>query len=257
MEILTNIPNELLILKNPPKRLYFRGNLELLKLPKIAIVGSRKITFYTKNLIAQLSSKLKNSGICVVSGGAIGCDIIAHQAAYPQTIGVFANGLNQIYPKTNAKLISQIYENSLALSEYKPDFMPYRATFLERNRIVVALSKAIVIAQAGLNSGSFASANIALKLGIPIFVLPQRLDESPGTNLLLSQNRANLIYDFDDFCAKFSPNFSNLPSQNDEILNFIAKNNSLDECVAKFGSKIYEYELLGKVRIDGIYVSVT
>lgn len=256
INILPNTPKSLLRLKNPPKRLYFRGNLALLELPKISVVGSRKMSFYTKNLILNLCEKLKNSGICVVSGGAIGCDICAHYGAYPKTIGVFANGLNQIYPKANAKLISEIYENSLALSEYESDFMPYRASFLERNRIIVALSQALVIAQSDLNSGSLSSANIASKLGIPIFVLPQRLQDSLGTNMLLAQNKANLIYDFDELCAKFGGKNTKLISKNDEILSFIEKNSSLDECVAKFGNKIYEYELLGKIRINGIYVSV-
>lgn len=100
MDILDKIPQDLLRLKNPPKTLYYKGNTDLLQMPKIAVVGSlRKISFYTKNLISILCLNLKKYGICVVSGGAIGYDITAH-SRFSNTIAVFANGLNIIYPKT-------------------------------------------------------------------------------------------------------------------------------------------------------------
>ncbi|WP_033916801.1 DNA-processing protein DprA [Campylobacter sputorum] len=255
MAILDKIPQDLLRLKNPPKMLYYKGNTDLLQMPKIAVVGSRKISFYTKNLISNLCLSLKKYGICVVSGGAIGCDITAHKAAFPNTIAVFANGLNIIYPKTNSNLINQMYESSLVLSEYEPDEPPFKHRFLQRNRIVVGLCEAIVIAQADLNSGSLSSAKIAKNLGIPIFAFPQRIDESKGTNLLLKQKDATLLDDFDELGKKFGSNLQeNL--QKDEVLDFIKNNSNLTECLNKFGSKIYEYELLGKISINGFSVSV-
>lgn len=255
MDTITKIPTPLLRLKNPPKKLHYTGNLDLLNMPKIAVVGSRKISYYTKTLISNLCTKLKNYGICVVSGGAIGCDIQAHKAAFPNTVAIFANGLNIIYPKTNANLINEIYNNSLALSEYELNQPPLRHRFLERNRIVVGLCEALVIAQADLNSGSMSSARIAKNLNIPIFVFPQRIDESKGTNLLLKHQDAILLDDFDEFALKFGNKIKEV-SQNDEILNFIKNNSNLQDCLNKFGNKIYEYELLGKIIINGFKISI-
>ncbi|WP_171823037.1 DNA-processing protein DprA, partial [Campylobacter jejuni] len=79
-------------LKKPPKKLHYKGNLSLLKQDKIAIIGSRRMSVYTKNCVFSLASMLKNAHLCVVSGGALGVDITASVAAMPNTIGIFANG---------------------------------------------------------------------------------------------------------------------------------------------------------------------
>lgn len=255
MEILNSIPPALLRLKNPPKKLYFKGDKSLLDMPKIAVVGSRKISQYSKNLITTLCSTLKNYRICVVSGGAIGCDITAHKASLPYTIAVFANGLNIIYPKANANILREIQKNALILSEYEENEPPLRYRFLERNRIVVGLCDAIVIAQADINSGSMSSAKIAKDLKIPIYVFPQRIDESSGTNSLLKSGDAMLLDNFDELGIKFG-NKSLINYQKDEILNFIKTNSNLQDCLNKFGNKIYEYELLGKIDINGFNVSI-
>lgn len=245
--IITDEITPLKRLKNSPKNLHYRGNLELLRMKKVSIVGSRKVTIYTKNLIISLASALKKRGICVVSGGAIGCDIAAHIGAYPQTIAVFASGLDTIYPKSNEKIIRQIYENSLALSEYEDGVLPRGHQFLERNRIVVALSEALVIAQADIQSGSMQSARIAGELGIPIYVIPQRISESRGTNLLLRQNKAKIIDDIDIFADKFGQCDQDFA---DEFLNYIKQNPNLDGAIERFGDLVYEYELDGKIQIS-------
>ena len=258
MENLLNLNeiSEFAKLKKPPKKLFYRGNLELLNKRKISVVGSRKMSFYTKNLILNLTREITKTGeFCVISGAALGCDIAAHEGAFPNTIAVFGNGLEQIYPKENENTIRKIYENALALSEYEDDFMPTKWSFLERNRLVVTLGEALIVAQADLKSGSLQSARIANELGIPVFVFPQKINESRGTNLLLGQNRANLIYDIDEFCAKFlGQNSQNSSSQNDELLNFILRNDDLNAVLAKFGDKVYEYELDGKIEIFGTKV---
>lgn len=253
MDFITNLPLQLNRLKNPVKKLYYKGNLELLNFPKIAVVGSRKCIPYTKNLILNLTSTLKKYRICTISGAAIGTDIYAHQGAFPHTIAVFGNGLNEIYPPSNAKIIKEIYKNSLALSEYEPNLKAAPWTFLNRNRIVVGLCEAVVIAQADLKSGSMASARFALDMNIPLFVLPQRLEDSYGTNTLLYKKQASIIVDFDEFAMKFASNFAN-EIKHDEIIEFIKQNSNFDDCYTKFGDILYEYELDGKIAIDGIYI---
>lgn len=246
-------PASLSELKKIPRRLYFKGNLELLNRPKVAIIGSRKCLSYTQNAVLSLASTLKNHGVCVVSGAAIGCDIYAHSGAFPSTIAVFGNGLERIYPAQNAKMIEKIYRDGLALSEYEPEFRPTSWSFLERNRIIIALSDAVVVAQADLNSGSASSARLAISMKKPLFTLPQRLDESRATNELIKSGAAKLITDFAEFAREFG---SPTQEQGDELLEFVRGCADFDKCYAKFGDLLYEYELDCKIAIDGVFVRV-
>lgn len=254
MKILETLPNELLNLDEPVKKLYYKGDLSLLKRKKVAIIGSRKMSVYTKNCVLELASLLKQAGVCVVSGGALGVDINAHIGAMPCTIGVFANGLHQIYPKNNEKIIKQIYTQGLALSENEPEYMPHGYDFLLRNRLIIALCEHIIITQADFKSGSLQSANLAVKLGKKVSVLPQRKGESDGTNSLLEQGKVGLINDFKAFAAGFGALFETDELSNDELLNFCKNGANLNEALAKFGDKIYEYELDGKLDIQGVLV---
>ncbi|MBR8462003.1 DNA-processing protein DprA [Campylobacter sp. faydin G-105] len=255
MKILDKIPNVVKRLKNPPKILYYEGNLELLSRKKVAVVGSRKASIYTKECVIQLCVKLKNAGVCVVSGGAIGVDIAAHKGSMPLTIGVFASGLDVIYPQSNAKFIKEIYTHGLAISEYPPKTLPLGFRFLERNRIVVSLCDALVVAQADLQSGSMQSARMAYEIGVPIYVLPQRIGESNGTNMLLAEQKASLINDFDDFVARFGDIKALTPDFfDDEIIEFCKNGVSLEQALDKFGDVIYEYELDGRLEINHLRV---
>ncbi|QKG29031.1 MULTISPECIES: DNA-processing protein DprA [unclassified Campylobacter] len=253
MNTLSKIPSQLNRLKNPPDQLYYKGNLELLNMPLVSIVGSRKASAYTKDCVFNLAKILSYSGVCVVSGAAIGVDIAAHKGAFPNTIAVFGNGLDRIYPQSNAKMIDEIYRNSLAITEYAPDVTPRGYQFLQRNRIVVALSQALIVAQADLLSGSMQSARMAYELGIKIYVLPQRINDSRGTNELLALKKAELINDFDKFATRFGE-VANVTK--DEILEFCKNGVDLDDALAKFGSQIYEYELLGRLKISGLRVNL-
>lgn len=248
-------------LKNPPKQLFYKGNLNLLNKTKVAIVGSRKMSVYTKELTINLAKALNKRGICIVSGAAIGVDAVAQSVACPNTIAVFGNGLDQIYPKQNEKLIKDIYQNALALSEYQSDFVATKYSFVQRNRVVVALSQALIVTQADIKSGSMQSVKFALELKIPIFVLPQRLNESLGTNELLQNGQAKLICDFDKFADSFAKEKTLFcdefkTTQKDKILEFIKTNNDLQSAIDRFGDEVYEYELLGKVRINGMRIFI-
>ena len=117
---------------------------------------------------------------------------------------------------------------------------------------MVALSQALVVAQADTRSGSMQSARMAKELGVPIFTLPQRLGESDGTNELVASGAANLINDFDEFALRFGGKLA--PAQEDEVIKFCKNGASLDAALSKFGDKIYEYELEGKLRISGLTV---
>lgn len=242
------IPPTLTKLKNPPKTLFSKGNLSLLQNPKkIAIVGTRKPNPYTKLLTFNIAELIAKNGGVVVSGGALGVDIIAHQGAINSTILISPSSLDFPYPKTNAQIIKQIYTNALALSEYESNPSPKPYHFLQRNRIVIALSDAVIIPQADLDSGSMESAKIALSLNKPIYVFPHRLGESEGTNSLLATQKAQAIYSLQDWVKEW---FGTLFCPQDEILEFCKNTIAFEEAYQKFGDKIYEYEMEGKIKIE-------
>ncbi|EAJ0323697.1 DNA processing protein DprA [Campylobacter lari] len=239
-------------LLNPPSKIYYKGNLELLNARKVAVIGSRKMSVYTKNCLVELVTLLKKTNVCVVSGGALGVDIQAAKIAYPQTIAIFANGLDEIYPKANTNEILNIYENALALSGNEGNYKAKPYDFLLRNRLIIALSEVVIIAQADLKSGSMQSARLALGMNKPIYVLPHRKNESDGTNLLLATKKANLIHDFDEFAKMFGE--LHYEQSEDDLLSFLKHEDDLEKVLKKFGDRVYEYELEGLVEISGVKI---
>lgn len=224
-----------------PQKLYFKGKPELLERRKIAIVGARRANKYTKTQTYMLAHKLAEVGFAVVSGAAEGVDAFAHDGAYPSTIAVMPCGLDSYYPQSNKSLIQKIYDNSLAVSEYDEGEMPRNYTFVHRNRLVVGMSEAVIITEADLKSGSMRSAEYALKYNIPLYVLAQRIDESLGTNTLLKEGRAKPIFDIDSFVRSLGVAIK----PKEEIRGTFG----FTEFFAKYGDKVYEMELEGKIEI--------
>ena len=215
--------------------LFYKGNIDLLNKPKVAIVGSRKASKYTKEITFLLAKKLSKK-FAIISGGALGVDTEAHKGAFPNTIFVSPSSLDIIYPKANENLIKNIYKNALALSEYEKNYRPYKYTFLQRNRIIVALSEFVIIAEAEKESGSMRSFEWAKKYEKKVYVLPHRVNESSGTRYLASKGLAEVVWDIDEFCKSLGID------DNKNIL-------SLSEAIKKYGDKIYEMELNGEITI--------
>lgn len=240
---------ELSSMKSYPKELSYDGNLELLNRVKVSIVGSRKPSKYSRMMIQKLSSSLSKSGVCVVSGGAMGIDAVAHSGAGPlNTIAVLPCGVNVRYPAVNKNLLNDIQTSGLLLSQFGADFRSTPWSFVVRNELVVALGKVLVVGEAELNSGTMRSIEFALKMGKEIFVLPQRLGESEATNRLIKENRAKVIYDIDEFISRFSTNTdSNLFV--DEFFEFCSTNPTYDDVLKKFPDRIFEAELSGEIDI--------
>ena len=250
MKILQPIPEALAALPKPPEKLYYKGRYELLEKPLVSIVGTRRPTAYTKEMTRRIAAAFAGIGYGVVSGAAMGVDALAHQAAYPETIAVMANSLDIVYPRVNEKLICNIWQNGLAISEYEAGTRATKYSFVVRNRIVVALGEFLIITQADANSGTMRSAEIALELGKKIYVLPHRLGESEGTQKLLLDGLAKPIWDIDAFVAQFGEPVQ----EEDALLAFCEQTPALREVLAKFGDRVYEYELEGKVKIENLKV---
>jgi len=247
---LSKIPKRLQKICEPPSSLYYVGDLSLLQNRLVSIVGTRRPSSYTKEFTAKLAKGLAKVGVTIVSGGAMGVDAIAHSNAFPNTIAILANSLDFFYPAVNQKLLTKIYQNSLALSEYEKDFKARPYTFVHRNRLVVGLGECLIVTEADENSGSLKSVEFALKEGKDIYVLPHRINESLGTQKLLEEGLAKPIYDLNTFISQFGT----IIETQDEILEFCSKNPSLDEALSIYGTKIYEYELEGKIQIKNLKV---
>ena len=197
-------PKRLLNLTDPPVVLYYKGNLELLLKPSISIVGMRESTQYGKDITEKWARDFASRGVVVVSGLADGIDRAAHVGAGAKnTIAVLGNGLNYYYPSGNVELQNEIAQKGLLLSEYLPQTTCTRYTFPHRNRIVAALSKILLIAEAGTKSGTMITKDIALDLGNDIFAIPGRVDSvaSIGTNEIIKRGEALIATEPDDVLA--------------------------------------------------------
>lgn len=172
---------------------------------RVAIVGSRKVTSYGRMVTEKLAGELAGQGIAIVSGLAFGVDSIAHRAALDAggvTIAVLPSSLSRIYPTAHEGLARRILEQGGALiSEYPVGSdIAFKNQFVDRNRIVSALSDALVITEAAKDSGSMHTAEYALAQGKTVLCVPGNID-SPiceGTNNLLRSLKAQPIATSDD-----------------------------------------------------------
>ena len=238
-------------LKN--KRIFYKGNLALLKRRKISIVGSRKPTPYARNVTFDLAKKLANRGFVIVSGGAIGIDAVAHKAAGAEnTIMVAATGLDMRYPAVNKGVIEEIERKGLVLSQFQEGERSRAYHFPLRNELTVALGEVLIVAYADVKSGSMHSVKYAQKQGKKIYVLPHRLGESEGTNALLAAQEAEAIYNIENFVAYMAgeqeADTTGLPI--DEFLEFCKSRPTYEETQMRFGAQLFEYELAGKIVVE-------
>ncbi|MBL0686412.1 MAG: DNA-protecting protein DprA [Sulfurospirillum sp.] len=246
--------NELNLMKKYPKELFFVGNLELLKKPKISIIGTRRPSSYTQFKTAQISSGLSQRGVCIVSGAAMGVDAIAHKSTKSyHTIAVMANGLDIKYPKVNKEVIANIEKKGLIISQFKEGFHATPWSFVVRNEIVVSLGDALIVSEADLKSGSMRSVEYALRMKKKIYVLPHRLDESKGTNYLLKNNLAIAIYDIDEFISGYGNDVSTIE---DEFIVYCKTNPTYEEAIKKYSNRVFEYELNGVIEVKNSKIVV-
>lgn len=188
-----DLPDRLANIPDPPGQLFVIGNEldNLLKAPRVAIVGSRKMSSYGRGVTEKFANQLANKGIVIVSGLAYGVDACAQKSAIDsggRVIAVLAHGLDQIYPIANSKLAHNIVEKNGALvSEYPSGTQPLRHHFLARNRLISGLSDVILITEAAERSGSLNTAGHALAQGKTVMAVPGNITSplSGGTNNLI------------------------------------------------------------------------
>ncbi len=206
-------PEKLRKIKNPPLKLYAMGNIALLEKPSLAIVGTRHITEYGRKNCRDFAQEITQKDIPIVSGMAIGIDTVAHETALEfggETIAVLAGGFEHIFPKENLKLFEKIINrNGLVVTEYSPNSKVKSERFLDRNRIVSALSEGILVIEAAYRSGTSVTAKYAYSQGKVVMALPGRLDNSYGVGVnKLIQEGAKLVTNIEDVLQNF-PQFMN------------------------------------------------
>jgi DNA processing protein len=185
----------------PPWALFVRGGAELGRAVarSVAVVGSRAATAYGLHVTAELAFGLAEAGVSVVSGGAYGIDAAAHRAALDAraapTVAVLASGVDVAYPRAHDRLLSQIADDGLIVSEVPPGSSPTRVRFLVRNRVIAALSQGTVVVEAARRSGSLSTAGRAADLGRQVMAVPGPVTsgQSLGCHDLIRGGKAVLV----------------------------------------------------------------
>lgn len=266
-------PRYLKEIQQPPPVLYVRGELVIEDDWAVAIVGTRRVTHYGRQIAEKFARSLAEHHITVVSGLARGVDGIAHQAAFDaggRSIGVLGSGVDKIYPPEHKLLAQKMVTNGAVISDYAPGTPPESSNFPPRNRIISGLSRAVIVIEAGVKSGALITADFAANQGRDVYAVPGNINsiQSKGTNTLI-QNGAKPLADIRDLLTDLQveliqehQEFRKLtPSGNAETVLYSVLNDQpvhIDEIIHKSALSVSEVtaqltvmELKGMVRHVG------
>ena len=178
---------------HPPHLLYVYGETDLTDRFPVAVVGTRRASAYGLTHTREIAAELAQTGVCVVSGLALGIDAAAHTGALDgggRTVAVLGSALDKLYPQENEPLMRRILESGgSVVSEYAPGTPPSRYSFLQRNRIIAGMCLGTLVTEGPRRSGALNTATRTLESGREVFALPGNVD-SPGAqlpNMLISE----------------------------------------------------------------------
>jgi DNA processing protein len=177
---------------------FFEGDLASLARPRIGIVGTRAASSYGKSVAKRFGEAFALAGVTVVSGGALGIDAAAHEGALVaagRTVAVLGGGLDRLYPNANVGLFVRLREQGGLLSGFAFGAAPDRFNFLKRNRLIAALSEAVVVIEAPERSGALSTLHAALEFGRPVFAVPGTIEKENfrGSHRAIREGRATLV----------------------------------------------------------------
>ena len=195
-------PPRLKEIYDPPILLYARGRTELLASDSMAIVGCRRPTPYGRGVAEKFGRELSVAGLTIVSGLARGIDSAAHRGALAgsgDTVAVLGNGVDVAYPPENRKLIEEVAERGVVISEFPMGSTAFPQNFPIRNRIISGLSYGVMVVEGAQYSGSLITARLALDQGREVLAVPGSIASKPswGPNLLIKQG-AKLVQQVED-----------------------------------------------------------
>jgi DNA processing protein len=191
-------PSRLKEIDQPPPVLYVRGRIQVEDEWAVAVVGTRRITNYGRQMTEELAACLAQNGVTVVSGLARGVDAVAHQAALNaggRTLAVLGSGVDRIYPPEHRRMAESIIQQGAVISDYPPGSPPEASNFPPRNRIISGLSMAVIVIEAGETSGALITASFAAEQGRDVYAIPGnvRAPQSIGTNRLIQKGAFPLL----------------------------------------------------------------
>ncbi len=191
-------PPRLKEIEQPPPVLYVRGDLLEEDYFAVAVVGTRKVTPYGRQVTEELCAFLAANGVTVISGLARGVDAVAHSSALKaggRTIAVLGSGVDYVYPSENRGLAEKIMACGALVSDYPVGTAPESTNFPPRNRIISGLSLAVVVVEAGETSGALITAEFAAEQGREVFAIPGNImaPQSKGTNRLIQNGALPLL----------------------------------------------------------------
>ncbi len=198
-------PRSFLVLKLPPVYFFAKGNLNALQMPGVAIIGTRKVSNFARKVGEHLGKYVASKGWTVISGLAEGCDTAGHVGciqAKAVTIAIVGTPLDQVYPKSNARLQDEILScNGCVISEYPIGAAVTPYNFIDRDRLQCGLAKGVIVVETGLKGGSYHAINGAVELHKPVACFqfnPKYYSEnmqSLGNQKMISDKTAVPIYD--------------------------------------------------------------
>jgi DNA protecting protein DprA len=193
-----NWPPSLNDLNAAPIGLVVKGDLSILSERSLAIVGTRNPTPYGVRIAGDFAAGFVDREWSIVSGGAYGIDSAAHKGALiaeGRTIAVLASGIDVAYPAGNVRLFAEIAENGALISEVMPGAHAIPVRFLNRNRIIAALSQATLVVEAAFRSGSLRTARDAAELMRPVMAIPGPINAptSEGCHRLIGERAAEIV----------------------------------------------------------------
>ena len=194
----SDYPRRLKEIDQSPPVLYLKGAINVEDDWAVAVVGTRRVTPYGRQVANEIATYLAQNGITVVSGLARGVDAISHQSALQaggRTIAVLGSGVDVIYPPEHRKLAADIERQGALVSDYPVGTSPDGVNFPPRNRIISGLSLATVVVEAGEKSGALITAEFAVEQGREVFAVPGSIlaPQSEGTNQLIEQGARPLL----------------------------------------------------------------
>ncbi|MDR1195211.1 MAG: DNA-processing protein DprA [Endomicrobium sp.] len=269
-----NYPEPLKDYPDMPLILYVKGNITDKDYASLSIVGSRKATNYGKSVTDEFAGYFARKGITIVSGLARGIDTQSHIAAIQnkgRTIAVLGNGLMVNYPPENMILQAKIPENGAVISECPLTKQPDKSSFPRRNRIIAAFSRATLVVEASLQSGSLITARYCAEYGKDVFAVPGSIysEFSAGSNMLIKEG-ASVVLNVKDMAdqtpyfnileeerSERQQEFSNLLNKSEQtVLDLISKNDEglhADEIAQQLNIEISAIAaIILKLEINGL-----
>jgi DNA processing protein len=195
-------PQTLLQIYDPPVLFYLRGDPQILNMPCLSIVGTRRPTLYGSQMAERLGRDLSARGLVILSGMARGIDAIGHHGALAsngRAIGVLGTGIDVCYPKQNKKLYEKVLERGAILSEFSLGTHPAPENFPIRNRIVAGMPLGVIVIEGAEFSGSLITARLAMEFGREVFGVPGNVTQavSYAPNMLIKLG-AKLVVNAED-----------------------------------------------------------